>query len=185
MKMSRILVDVDGVVADLMAGFQRYFLETHGIEIGLPSTHRFKSAPEYAFLAARFDMDVELTNYLSVPDVYQNYIPEIPQAVPGINELRSAGHEIGFVTATWKGSPTMFGSKLKWLEERFPGIPMLSVDSLYKNWVTGDYCIEDRFDACYAWHSVGVKPFLFNQPWNEAPSWYKRYNWSMIVDELT
>ena len=182
----RILVDVDGVVADLMGGFERFFLEETGrrIDTRKSTTHRMSRAPEFIDLHREIDLDDMLHRFLSVPDVYQNYVELIPDAHESIEYLLDEGHVLGFVTATLWSAPCSFESKFDWLNSIFPYVPMLSVGSAEKHWVTGDYAIDDRYDTCTRWENAGVRPLMFRQPWNEAPAGTPSYDWRGIVAEI-
>lgn len=183
----RLLLDVDGVVADLMDGFERFFLNRTGelLRPNLSVTHRISHSPAHAELHARYDLDQQLTDFLALPNVYHDYVELVPGAKESIDSLYRAGHEIGFVTATLWTAPESYGSKMRWLDELFPEIPMLSVGSGEKHWVTGDYAVDDRYDTCLRWSQAGVTPLLFRRPWNEAPPGTRSYDWKEIMDEFT
>ncbi len=180
----RYLVDVDGVVADLMGGFERFFLERTGerIDSSLSTTHSISKSPAHANLNSRFDLKRLVDQYLGLPDVYQDYIGLVPDASWAIRELDRRGHEVGFVTAILKAAPSSYVSKARWLDEHFPGIPLLTAASEEKHWVTGDRAIDDRYDTCFRWEQVGVRTLLFRRSWNEAPPGTRSYDWREIVD---
>ena len=187
----RVLVDVDGVVADLMGGFERYLRARRGVELR-PSeitTFHLASSPAHAELHKQIDMDKSLAEFLALPDVYRDYVTPIEDAVRGINRLQTAYTrgltrepiEIGFVTATLRESPESYAPKYRWLDQHFPGTPVISCPSGQKHWFTADYGIDDRFDTCERWRKAGVRPLLFRQPWNEAPEGTPSYDWERIV----
>lgn len=182
----RVLIDVDGVVADMMDGFEAFLWETTGelLQPNLSTTHHITESPNHAEMHARIDLNRQLDLFLSLPDVYQEYVALVPGAKESIDRLYSAGHEIGFVTATLWTAPVSYVSKLRWLNEHFPGIPMLSVGSREKHWVSGHFAIDDRFDTCERWLDAGVTPLLFRRPWNGAPLGTKTYDWKEITDEF-
>lgn len=182
----RILIDVDGVVADLMKGFDLWMRARHGVSLGVENmvTHRISLSPNHRELHAALDLDIMLRDFLSTPNVYQDWVEPIDHACTAITTLRAKGHELGFVTATLHSAPSSYGSKLRWLNDTFGRIPMLCVQSGEKHWVSGDYAIDDRYDTCERWRASGVTPLLFRQTWNEAPPGTKAYDWKEILDEL-
>jgi 5'(3')-deoxyribonucleotidase len=177
------LIDVDGVVADLMSGFEVFFLERHGTVLRHweSDRHRIARSTAHRELHERFDLDRQLTDYLSIPDVYQRYIPPISGSQRVITRMIELDDDVRFVTAILHKAPSSFASKLEWFEEHFPGIPMMTADSHSKHWVVGDYAIDDRFDTCSRWEASGTKALLFQQPWNEAPEGTPRYRWEDIA----
>lgn len=182
----RLLIDVDGVVADLMDGFEQFLFERTGylLRPNLSTTHRISRSPAHAEMNERFDLDARLTEFLALPNVYEDYVKLVPGVKESIDALYEVGHEIGFVTATLWTAPESYGSKMRWLDRLFPEIPMLSVGSGEKHWVTGDFAVDDRFDTCLRWRLAGVTPLLFRRPWNEAPPGTRSYDWKEIMDEL-
>lgn len=182
----RVLIDVDGPVADLMDGLEKFIRERTGHELkpNTSLTHRISRSPVHAELNELIDLDRCLHDFLSLPDVYQEYVLPVPDSVESIHRLKFSGYELGFVTATLWTAPSSYSSKMRWLDKHFPGIPMLAVSSSEKHWVTGDYAIDDRYDTCFRWGLEGVKPFLFRRSWNEAPPGVKSYDWKEIMDEF-
>lgn len=168
-----------------MRGFNRFVWETRGwsIDAMQSTTHRISRSPLHAQAHAALDLDACLAEFLDLDDVYRRYVPLIDGAFDSVHELGTR-HEVAFVTATLWESPMSFGSKLMWLDDHFPGVPMISVGAEHKHWVAGDFAIDDRHDTCVRWTSAGVKTFLFRQPWNEAPPGTPTYEWKEITDEL-
>lgn len=181
-----MLVDVDGVVADLMGGFERFIRDRYSLELRPWEITAFHIAKSLAHveLHERIDLDRNLTEFLALPDVYQDYVHPVPGAEEAIPCLVAAGIDIGFVTATLHESPESYASKYRWLTTRFGRLPVISCPSGQKHWFAADYGIDDRGDTCERWRSVGIRPLLFRQPWNEVPPGTKAYNWKEIVDEL-
>jgi len=183
----RFLIDVDGPVANLMDGFATFFwnVTSERLDPFRSSTHRISQSPELADLHARFDLDALLTEFLSIRDVYQRFVPLTHGAWESIHDLLELGHEVGFVTATLKTAPSSYASKLLWLRDIFPDVPMLAVAADQKHWVTGDYAIDDRYDTCLRWRLEGVTPLLFRLPWNEAPPNEPSYDWKEIMKAVS
>ncbi len=178
----RVLIDVDGVVADLMCGFSYFIWDRFGFDFR-PSemTHfHFDESPAHLELHRAIDLNKQLAAFMSNPNCY-DYVPTIDGAVTGINRLLGRGHELGFVSATLKEAPESYGSKLHWLAARFPDVPMISCPSDNKHWVRGDFAIDDRYDTCKRWQDVGVRSLLFGQSWNQAPPGTPSFDWKGIT----
>ena len=183
------LVDVDGVVADLMAGFDVWLDEVHGERIPKELITHFNipTSPALAELHAKVDLGTALARFLAVPDVYERYVPTVEGAIDSLREISSKVETV-FVTATLKEAPESYVSKFNWCKERFGDIPMIAAPSRYKHAVTGRWIIDDRWDTCERCQNMGVKPLLFGAPWNEAPADVKRHDWSsataFILDDM-
>lgn len=184
----RILVDVDGVVADLMGGFIAFASERGCvIQRDKITAHHISKSRGLEHLSTTFDLDDMLREFLCTDDCYEDIL-EIEDASYAINTL-SRRHELAFLTATMKSAPQSYASKFNWLQRRFPEIPVISAPSEYKHWVAGDILIDDRYDACSRFSSAWPNgkmgaSFLFSQPWNEAPKHIVRYDWDSILFSL-
>lgn len=182
-KCRRYLVDVDGVVADLMGGFacfirDRFDMELRPNEI---TTFDLTRSPAHYELNRCIDLDIQLKNFLAEPDCY-DFVPVIAGAQAGITELICRGHQVAFVTATMRASPESYTPKFRWLAKHFHGVPMISCPAEQKWWIKTDFGIDDRFDTCDRWERAGATSILFRQPWNEAPPGTRSYDWKEIVN---
>lgn len=178
----RVLVDVDGVVADLMGGFERFIWGKYGLELRPREITRFHipESPAHRELHERVDLNANLAEFLALDDVYERYVHPVFGAQEGIHELQGAGVELAFVTATLHESPESYASKYRWLAKRFGRLPVISCPSEQKHWFSSDYGIDDRGDTCDRWNDVGILPLVFRQPWNEVPEGTQTYDWEEI-----
>ena len=178
----RGLIDVDGVVADLMGGFGRFLLERHGVDLRQHeiTTHRLSRSPAHQEIHARLDLNVQLADFLALPNPYE-HVALIEYAQEGIGELMRRGDDVAFITATLHESPQSYAPKYRWLDRHFRGIPVISCPAGQKSWLHADYGIDDRYDTCQRWTDEGVRSLLFRQPWNEAPDGHASYDWRGLV----
>lgn len=181
----RGLIDVDGVCADLMAGFKRWLHETFGENLDISKITRFHlpTSPELKDLHERVNLDECLDRFLGEKDVYQRYVSPVPGAVAALASLRELIDPV-FVTATLKNAPESYASKFLWCRDVFGDVPMIACPSHLKFEIKGTFGVDDRADTCGRWIDCGVKAFLFKQPWNEAPQWMEAHDWPMIVDSV-
>lgn len=182
--MRRYLVDVDGVIAELMDGFERFFLERtgHWLRPNTSTVHSISESPAHQELHSMFDLNSYLEQFLNLPNAYQDYVEPVPNAPWAIAELIASGAEVGFVTAIHKRSPASYGSKQRWLEQWFPDVSMLTASATRKGWVRGDRAIDDRYDTCMRWEAEGTPSYLFRRSWNEAPPGTPSYDWLEIIN---
>ncbi len=203
MKRKTVLCDVDGVVADLMGGFSRWFhVATFGKfpnfdprTVPLFDIRRAARTPEHVDLDDALRKDVwwpyrdgdggingAFMEYMSLDSTYDN-VPLIEGALQGIARL-SEGFDVLFVTAVMDAAPTHIPSKFRWLKRHFPSIPIFTSPSKLKMQIKGEFGIDDRYDTCVRWTEAGTRSFLFKQTWNEAPDGYQSYDWTNLVEAI-
>lgn len=191
--MSLILSDVDGVVADLIPSFVEWVEQNHGVIIPLDkitvhsnmgSSPDLREQNEALKIYFKDGVGGAFKRFMQQHDVY-DFVSPVEGAVETIAGLRRHGYQLVFVTAMMKSAREHFKSKMEWIEKWFPGISIFTAPSEEKFRITGDFCIDDRYDICCRWESVGVTPFLFRQPWNEAPTGTPSHRWDDIAFELT
>lgn len=188
--MKIILCDVDGVVANLVTGFQNFTHSQFNVDFEYtdivfhndmgrsPRLNKVNNQlARFGGFSALFEM------FMKDRDVYGKWIDPINGALSAIADLRST-HEIIFVTALMKSARDHFRSKMEWIERFFPDIQIMTGSSSIKHLVHGDYAIDDRYDTCMRWEGSGTRSFLFRQPWNECPVGTQAYNWKQIVEEI-
>lgn len=138
----RVLIDLDGVVADWGLGYDRwarwYLLHLYG---GIPYRER-----------TTWDLCLNLTpegveinkRIMELPGFYRNLQP-IPGAVAAVQTLIRAGHDVWFVSTPHPHNPTCASDKYAWVEEHF-GFEMKRKTILTddKTMIRGDVLIDDR-----------------------------------------
>lgn len=183
----RVGIDVDGVVADLMGGFEAFIRARHGLELRPReiTTFHIARSPAHRELHRQVDLDRSLVDFLALPDVYQRFVRPVEGVERAIERLRRADHlDLAFVTATLHDSPESYASKYRWLDLLFPRVPVISCPSGQKHWFHLDYGIDDRFDTCQRWEGAGTCALLFRQPWNEAPADHPSFDWEEACDVI-
>ncbi len=182
-KKPRLLVDVDGVVADLMGGFQVWLGKEHSeyLDIELITRFRLPKSPGLVGLNERVNLDDALTRYLATPNVYQDFVDPIPGSIEALATLREVVDPI-FITATLKEAPESFTSKFCWLKWHFGDVPVISCPSGLKHHFSARWAVDDRYDTCTRYNTVGTKGLVFGQPWSEAPSNHETYDWDGITE---
>lgn len=159
--MKRILLDVDGVLADL-TGATVPFLAAFGIK-----------APVTAY---DFGLSPEGKEYLhdlwSQPG-FHSLINPTSQAEAIIKVAMSMG-DVRIVTASFVKSRTWEHERRAWLRKHF-GIPanhVSFVPSGEKHHVRGDKFIDDHYPNAHAWAQAnpGGESICMVQPWSEVPS---------------
>lgn len=173
--MKTILIDIDGVVADL----HRAWLDLYNAEYHDSLTHTDIVKWEMHEIV-KPECGMKIYDFLHHPDIYRK-TPPISGAVDGVRKLKNAGHIIVFVTAG------LSSEKERWME--FLGFgskkDIISADATKKHMIEGDVMIEDYQPTLSAWYRIGRQGILINRPWNQHTPWSPRVaGWPEIVKML-
>lgn len=147
---TRVLVDLDGVVVDLMG---------EAVHRGL-----FDHPP------CRWDFQWCCTT-LSMDDVFSGDIfataPPIRAALHGVTQLVRLGYDVHFVSTPWPTNHRSAADKYEWVERYGFPAEMLTLTH-DKALIPADILIDDRPELSGPWRHV-----TYPQPWNDSdyPSW--------------
>ncbi len=124
---------------------------------------------------------LRIYNYLKDKNLYEHMNP-YPDALDGINRIRSLGHRVIFVSAHFDTSKVECLHRHGFLVE-FPyndGRWETATDAALindKSVIKGDFLIDDRIENVEKYGSG----FLFDQPWNRQSDIYRFSNWNDIA----
>jgi 5'-nucleotidase len=170
--MQRLIVDMDGVLANVYAQFMA-FEERHTKKKRALSEISGKSELE-AFTHAR--------EYVRTPGFFRE-APVVPGSQEVLQKLNSA-YEVFIVSAATE-FPLSLGEKLAWLEEHFSFIKWQQIVFCgSKRIVMGDIMIDDHFKNLDFFKG---RTLLFTQPHNqnEDGKWHERVStWEEIARSL-
>jgi 5'(3')-deoxyribonucleotidase len=163
----RILLDVDGVLADF-AGALVDFVNLSRIN---PITR--KSLTEWDLLKAAGASDQqEAFDRLASRPGFCGTLAVCPGAQAFVKSLQEFA-EVVIVTAPYENAARWTHERLHWLKEHFAIDKRDVVFAKRKSLVAGDLLIDD------ALHNVGrnhyARSILIDQPWNQEPKDAKRY----------
>lgn len=135
MRKLTLLVDMDGIVADMLASFLALFNHEHGTRFTKADVHSWNLA------TCLRTSQAEIDSYFDRSAFFLELAP-LPGALVSLAELAARGHEIVFVTANW--GPESAADKLRWLRLHFP--PRLASSyalTTRKDRLRGDVLIDD------------------------------------------
>lgn len=172
--MARILVDMDGVLCNLIEKWFATYNKEYGDTLHLDrmvewGPHRFARAGKSVY------------KYLSKPGFFRDLRP-IPGAIDGMRRLVDLGHDVVVVTAARNGHR----DKIDWLKEHMPFLPPHNIVFAHrKDLVRGDILFDDAPHNLEAFLPYG-QPVAMAYPYNQGVSCPRVGSWSeflQLVDE--
>lgn len=151
----RILLDVDGVLADLVSHLQ----ETAGIT---------SEVNTYDFRDCLTDLELLQVQQASGQRGFCLGIPWYPGAKEFLDDLHQMG-QVYAVTAPWH-LDTWAHERREWLAGRVDSTRVLSVPGVSKHLVRGDLLIEDDSHTCRTWlrENPDGHAVLIDRPYNRT-----------------
>lgn len=146
--MARILIDMDGVIVDLMG---------EAVARGL-----FQHPPckwDFTGCCTPFEQN----EIFGQPGIFRD-APPIAGAINGVQALIAAGHDVRFASTPWPTNHQSAQHKYEWIEQHF-GNPRLLTLTHDKTLIPASVLIDDRPDLIGPWTHV-----TYPQAWN-ASSW--------------
>lgn len=164
MRSLRALIDVDGVILDLIGGFTEWAKAAKGVQLDFSNVLSPRVPDEYRPIFIEF---------LKRDDCYSFWVQNHDGAIQGIKDLHDLGFEIVFNTATAVEAPEAYGTKLKRITEicELINVPFVFIGTpgFAKHYVSGTIGIDDRADSCLNYARVGTMPFLVLRKWSFDP----------------
>lgn len=179
-----VLVDMDGVLADLEAGFWHLWGSQY------PSAPQQDQAQRDQFYLADQLHPAFRTRVLEIlnsPGFFDT-LPVVPGAAEAMNGMLAAGWDVRVCTAPALTNPTCTSDKLTWLERHIgPGWSRRAIIAKDKSYVRGDLLIDDkpepRAELDPTWRHV-----VFDAPYNRTAPSPLRLNcwgqWSSTLPDL-
>jgi 5'-nucleotidase len=166
-----ILLDVDGVCADLCTEWLNRYNRDYGDDVRV---HQITEWEMEGFVKP--ECGSKIYQYLADPDLYDHVKP-IFGAIHGVSRLHGMGHRIVYLTSSPNGN--MMKSKYEWLK-RYNFLKyghVISVtDHSVKTLVQGDLMIDDYHVNLD--HANTANVLLYDAPYNKnsahprAPHWH-------------
>lgn len=154
----RILIDVDGVLADLVGALCAELATRDSVV----TPEDFTSYPFEDILTPQ-EMRI-ITHHMAMPG-FCSSIPWYPAGRTFLECIKEAG-EVVAVTKPFQASRTWAWERQQWLH----GVVSHVVHTGYKECIRGDLLIEDCFDHIEAWlfENPQGRAVMIDRPWNQA-----------------
>jgi len=169
--MTRILIDMDGVIADWGRAYGDA-LDTFGEDAsGIP---RHADQRSFDLTAGRTEREKAIIGAVMIQPGFYSRLEPIPGAREALKQMVKDGHDVRIVTSPWASNPTCASDKLNWIIRHYgshwAARVIITSD---KTLVSGDYLIDDKpevkGDRAPDWEHI-----LFDQPYNRDVSGKRR-----------
>jgi len=171
-QVSKILLDVDGVVADT----RNTIIDE--LQLNDPDP---KSWDLVKILPPEDKEEaVALMNEME----FWGGLPLIDGAKKAVRLLKAYGHDIVWVTSPWKSCRGWDQARRFWISEHFGDDPVIIRSD--KEEVDGDIFIDDKPENVEAWRKAhpNKKAFIYDQPYNRDYHGAQRFDWSKVESLL-
>jgi 5'-nucleotidase len=159
----RILVDLDGVVADWGGAYGRRLDAYGAAAAGIP---RHRDQLTFDLNEGRTDAEKRIIAAIMVEPGFYAELEPIAGARSVLKALRAQGHEIYFVTSPWVSNPTCASDKLNWVARVYGDHwAQRTIITSEKHLVRGDVLIDDKPEIKNA-ADAEWRHILFTQPYN-------------------
>lgn len=177
-----VLVDMDGVQADLEAGFWQRWAQLHPT-----APQRAAGDPTQFYIEDQLPLEyqAQVRAIVNTPGFFRN-LPVMAGAPEALNEMLDEGWDVRVCTAPLLSNPTCASDKLAWVEEHLgAGWARRTVLAKDKSTVRGDLLIDDKPTVTTTlnptWRHV-----VFDAPYNQqSPSPYRLTGWANWRQTLT
>jgi 5'-nucleotidase len=175
----RLLIDMDGVVANFLEHFCYLFNRRYLRNVQPDSITTFDLSKSIEGATRE-----ECNTIFKSPGFFDNLLP-VDGAIEALNSLEDKGHEIVFVTSCYTGHE----DKLNWLNRHLDFVPTV-VFCNNKYLVKGDILLDDSIDNLEQWANEWVHnhAVCFDAPYNQAWNGKTVKNWNEfqeLVDRLS
>jgi len=174
----RILLDMDGVVADFMGPWLKQYNYLTGEKVTLNDIHGLNTK--------KYVGDPFTLNKIKDSVGFIRNLPPLPGAIDGVETLHRLGHDVVFVS-NGTNCPTSGHEKRDWLKFYFSKLwqfPKL-VLTYHKYLVKGD-CLVDDHPRNLENLDPSCAPLLWHQKYNSNITGYtgytRIYDWSNLLD---
>jgi len=161
--MSRILVDMDGVIADWGHAYGESLDRFGEVAAQIP---RHADQRSFNLNEGRTPEEQALIAAVMIEEGFYTRLRPIPGAKQALKQMLKAGHDVRICTSPWVSNPTCASDKLNWVLEHYGSHwAQRVIITTDKTLVHGDFLIDDKPEV-KGDHAPSWEHVLFHQPYN-------------------
>ena len=175
----RVLLDVDGVLADFIGEFLRVVHRETGVKVAHNDITTHEVVDSLPLGKTQADHVWHIFSMRNTAATMKPY----PGAVEGAKKLMKVA-DVYFVTSPVKTSPRWCYDRTSWLSKHFGEAQARRVAyTSEKHIVQGDFLVDDRADNLEGWakESPTRTPILWGQPWNKKSKLKRLSDWGTLL----
>jgi 5'(3')-deoxyribonucleotidase len=172
------LVDVDGVLADFVAGYLALVRDLTGKSFTHADVGEFDMGKALGLSKEELDS----VHARIRPGWCRTLVP-LPSAQDGMKRLAKCA-EVYIITSPWNSCATWMSEREAWLAEHFDIHHGRVLHGSAKHLVRGDVLVDDKTSTCRAWRQAhGRQAVLWSQPWNARDEYagIRTNDWNKLV----
>lgn len=170
----RILIDMDGVLADFEKGFLDSYRRTHPDKPFIPLTDRTSF-----YIRDQYPQEVrDLVEGVYTTSGFYRTLPLVGGSVNALHEMVLRGHNVNVCTAPLFSNPTCLQDKFDWMLEHFgKDLTKKMIITEDKTIINANILIDDRPEINGV-QSPSWEHVLYSQPYNLGTKSKKRLTWA-------
>lgn len=177
----RILIDMDGVIADWGDAYGRA-LDRYGE--AAKNIPRHQNQKTFNLNDGRTETEKQIIAAVMIEPNFYARLQPIPGAKQALKEMLRREHDVRIVTSPWVSNPTCASDKLNWIKQHY-GSDWASrvIITTDKTLIRGDFLIDDKPEIRGAdtptWEHI-----LFDQPYNQTSPQRRITNWQQWKEAI-
>jgi 5'-nucleotidase len=176
----RILVDMDGVIADFDQEFLRHWRKRHPDKFYVPVEER-----RTFYVRDQYPVDLQslITEILLAPDFFESMLP-VPGAKEALEEMAAKGIEVFICTSPFTSYSNCVLEKYKWVEKYLgPAWVNKIILTKDKTLIRADYLIDDKPEITGVENPPSWEHILYDRLYNREVH-KRRLTWDNWKDVL-
>lgn len=182
MNRPRVLLDVDGVLADFVGPALAWFNADQGTSFEPHHVTEYSIEKSLGLTKQQADRFYKLCSRLPVGDQ-----PVFVGAIEGFTRLSEVA-DVHIVTAPWLGHATWAYERIDWLWRHFQVPYKRVVITPAKHLVRGDFLVDDKTETLHTWAAEHPNSFAvqWQTPHNRLDSWagLSTNDWDWLVETV-
>jgi len=167
-----VLLDMDGVIADISGGFERDWESAYPDKKLTPRDER----KEY-FLEKMHPEYNNLIQEMFLKKGFFYNLPPIPGAIEAIGEMEEAGLDVQICTMPFPNSKFCSQEKIDWVEKHLGWNEDRVILRWDKTRELGDYLIDDKPNVTGR-YKPSWEHIIYTQPYNQHIKFRRRLTWA-------